>query len=172
MPVERKHRHRDGEGEKNSGSATGEQTQGLWLCAPALWQLRYRAATATALNHQLLKVYQCQRYTVGWLPYCSFQPTAADTMSCYVAYRLTTNDIKGSWSWWWTKTITRAPGSDPQMRGLNFLHFSVPILAHSFDRYKKNGFIDVFVHRQDRLSLLLCKQGKREHEQPKTSVCL
>ena len=26
---------------KNSGSATGDQTQGLWFCAPALWPLSY-----------------------------------------------------------------------------------------------------------------------------------
>ena len=48
---------------KNSGSATGDRTQGLWLCAPALWPLSYHAAAATALNHPLLDIYRCQHYT-------------------------------------------------------------------------------------------------------------
>ena len=38
----------------------------------------------TTLNIPRPDVYQCQRYTVGWLPCCSLQPTAADTMRCYV----------------------------------------------------------------------------------------
>ena len=35
---------------KNSGSATGDRTEGLWLCAPVLWPLSYHTATATALK--------------------------------------------------------------------------------------------------------------------------
>ena len=76
---------------KNSGSTTGDRIQGLWLCAPVLWPLSYHAEAAAALNHLLLDAYQCQRFTVGWLPCCSLQPTAADVMSCYVVCGLTTN---------------------------------------------------------------------------------
>ena len=43
---ERNHWHRDGRTEKNSGSPTGELTQGLWYCAPVPWARRYHAAAA------------------------------------------------------------------------------------------------------------------------------
>ena len=76
---------------KNSGSATGDRTQGLWLCAPVLWPLSCLVAATTALTNPLLDVYQRQRFTVGWLLCCSLQPTVADTMSSYVVYELTTN---------------------------------------------------------------------------------
>ena len=72
---------------KNSGSATGGWTQGLWLCPPVFWLPSCHAAAATAQNYSLLNVYQCQHFTVGSLSCCSLQPTAANTMTCLCGVR-------------------------------------------------------------------------------------
>ena len=36
---------------KNSGSATGDRTQGLWFCAPVLWPRSYYAAAANRAEY-------------------------------------------------------------------------------------------------------------------------
>ena len=85
-PVEeRKHWHWDG-GKKNSGSATGDWTQGPSFCARV-----YRATAANYAEQIHPTHHQCQCYTVGWLQCRNLQPTAADTIRCHAVYGLTNN---------------------------------------------------------------------------------
>ena len=72
---ERKHWHGDGGTEKIQAAQLGieprasdfaHQCSDRWVITPQL---------LTTLNILPLDVYQCQHYTVGWLRYCSLQPT-------------------------------------------------------------------------------------------------